>query len=275
MSSLKGKVVLITGASAGIGAALARECVTQGADVVLTARREERLQSLAEELTKSGGLALPLRCDVNEDGAIERVVQTVHETWDRQIDVVIANAGFGVEGRFQKLDVSDYKRQFETNVFGVLRTIQDTLPDLLARKGHAAIVGSVAAYAGLPGTSAYSASKSAVAMLSRVLDAELRQEGVSVTLLSPGFVASEIRQIDNQGVLHEDAKDPVPSWLVMPAEKAARQMLKAIMKRKSEQIITFHGKILRFLVRYTPWLYHLIQRRAGLQKRRPNPPESV
>src|SRR5262249_11416949 len=111
-------VVFITGASSGIGAALAREFAKPGASLVLAARRTDRLEKLASELGRNGRRAIALACDVTRDGDLERAAAAVRDAFGR-IDVVVANAGFSVVGTFERLTLDDYRRQFETNVFGV------------------------------------------------------------------------------------------------------------------------------------------------------------
>ncbi len=133
MARFAGRVVLVTGASSGIGAAVAREFARQGADVVLAARRLPRLEDLAAELRGLGRRAVAVRCDVTEDGSVDQAVARALEALGR-LDVVVANAGFVVAGPVERLTLEDYRRQFETNVFGVLRTAQAALPALRASR---------------------------------------------------------------------------------------------------------------------------------------------
>ena len=105
-------------------------------------------------------------------------------------------------------------------------------------------------------------SKFAIRALALSLGPELAPSGVSVTLISPGFIESEIRQVDNRGVHHPRAKDPLPPWLVMPAEVAARKIVSAAYRRRREAIITFHGKVLVFVQRFAPWVLTLAARRG-------------
>jgi short-subunit dehydrogenase len=184
------------------------------------------------------------------------------------LDVVIANAGFGVVGELRNLSLEDYRRQFETNVFGVLRTIYAALPELEKTKGNAVIIGSVSGWAASPGASPYSMSKFALRALANSITPELRQAAVKVTLISPGFVASNIRRVDNQGKLHANAKDAVPAWLAMSTQKAARQILRAVALGKREAIITGHGKILVALERFTPWILRAVGRRIAAARER-------
>lgn len=266
MSRFAGQVALITGASSGIGAALAREFARHGADLALLARRRDRLLALAAEIERQGRRALALTADVTADGEVERAVAATLTAFGR-IDVVVANAGFGVVGRFECLALDDYRRQFETNVFGVLRTAKASLDALRASSGRLAIVGSVAGHIATPGSSPYSMSKFAVRALSEALGHELAASGVSVTLVSPGLVESELRRVDNTGVLQPDAPESAPRWLVMPASRAARQIVGAIARRRREVVITGHGKLGVFLQRHAPWLVAGALRTFGLRSR--------
>jgi len=248
------KVALVTGASSGIGAELAWQLSRAGSNITLAARRRELLDALAQRIV-AGGNPRPLvtECDVTRDGDLERAVtQTVCEFG--KLDVIFANAGFGVIGSVKQLSVEDYRRQFETNVFGVLRSIYAALPEIEKTRGNIVIIGSVAAWTATPGTSPYSMSKFALRALANSIMPELRPLGVKVTLISPGFVDSNIRRVANDGNFHPAAKDSVPSWLVMSTEKAVRQILRAVARGKREAIITNHGKIIVAIERFAPWL---------------------
>ena len=176
MAQLQGKVAFITGASSGIGAAMARDFARRGANVVLLARRWERLEALALEVRARGRGALTIRCDVTTDGDLEAAVEKTLEKYGR-IDWVVANAGFGVAGAVHKLDLDDYRRQFETNIFGVLRTVRATREALIASRGAIAVMGSVMSYVSLAVSSPYSMSKHAVRALAASLRAEMARHG--------------------------------------------------------------------------------------------------
>jgi short-subunit dehydrogenase len=253
MARFARKVALVTGASSGIGAAVARELARQGADLALVARRLDRLEALASEIRTSGRRALALYADVTRDGDLEEAAARTRDALGG-IDLVVANAGFGVVGRFEDLTLDDYRRQLETNVFGVLRTVRATLADLKRSRGCLVIVGSVSGHVSLPGTSPYSMSKFALRAFAEALRHELRSAGVGVVLASPGLVKSELRKVDNRGVLHPAAKEHVPEWLVVPTEKCARVIVRAAARRRREVVITGHGKAAVFLQRHAPWL---------------------
>jgi len=262
----KNKSVLITGASSGIGEELARQLSQAGAHLTLAARRREILDQLAQKFSAAGcptPLAVP--ADVTHDGDIEKAVSESIRKWGK-LDVVIANAGFGVVGSFEKLSLEDYRRQFETNVFGVIRTLYAALPELKEARGNIAIIGSVAGWSATPGASPYAMSKFAVRALANSIRPELALSDVKVTLISPGFVASNIRRVDNRGTFHAGAEEPIPSWIIMPTDKACRQILRAIARGKREAIITGHGKALVAIERFVPWVLRAAGRRMAASR---------
>jgi len=257
------KAVLVTGASSGIGEELAWQLAQAGAKLTLAARRTELLDNLAQRIAGAGRLTpVVVRCDVTHDRDLQNAVAESVRQWGK-LDVVIANAGFGVVGALRNLSVEDYRRQFDTNVFGVLRTIYAALPEIEKTKGNIVIIGSVSGWAASPGASPYAMSKFAVRALANSITPELRLSGVKVTLISPGFVASNIRRVDNHGKFHAGAKEQISSWLVMPTEKAVRQMLRAVARGKREAIITGHGKLFVALERFTPWLVRAAGRKMA------------
>ncbi|HXA57208.1 MAG TPA: SDR family NAD(P)-dependent oxidoreductase [Candidatus Acidoferrum sp.] len=266
-SFFKDKSVLITGASSGIGEELALQLGTLGAKLTLAARRRDALESLAQKIAMAGyGKPLVAECDVARDGDLERTVAAAVQQWGK-LDVAIANAGFGVGGPLKKLTVDDYRRQFETNVLGVVRTILAALPQVEKTRGNLVIVGSVAGWVASSGNSPYSMSKFALRAMANSITPELRRAGVKVTLISPGFVVSNIRRVDNYGKYHSEARDSVPGWVQMSTEKCARQTLSAIARGKREKIITFHGKVLVLMERFTPWIIRELTKRFSRSSR--------
>jgi NADP-dependent 3-hydroxy acid dehydrogenase YdfG len=200
------RVLLITGASSGIGAATARHAAEAGYRVVLGARREDRLRELAEEL---GGdeRAIAVRCDVTEWEDNQALVGAALDSFGR-IDAVFANAGFGAQRGFLEESVEHWRSMVLTNVLGVALTIRSTLPHLLERgSGHYLITGSVAGRRALPG-SLYSATKWSVTAIGEALRSELRQmhdnTGIRVTLIEPGMTDTEFFDQRPKNALADD-----------------------------------------------------------------------
>lgn len=258
----QGKVVWITGASAGIGRQLAREFASRGADVAVSARRVDRLAEVVGEIEALGRRGLAVACDVTWDEEVARAVDAVVEHFGK-LDVVVVNAGFAVAGRLEHLSDADLKRQFETNVFGAMNTVRHAMPALRKTRGRLALVASVAAFVASPKQGAYTASKFALRALGLTLQQELYGTGVSCTLLHPGFVASEIAQVDNAGRFDASRADKRPARLVWPTDRAAAVMVSAIHARKREFVFTGHGKFGAWLGKHMPGLVYLLMRGSG------------
>ena len=171
-------VVWITGSSSGIGRAMAYEWARLGYKVALSSRRKELLDKVADEIRNSGGEALVIPCDIMEETAIENAVQHIIDVWGR-LDVVVANAGFGVFGSIDKLTAKDWNRQLQGNVTGLALTVKYALPYLKKNNGRIGLVGSVGAYLPNPNLGAYGASKAAVHSIGQTLQVELMGTGVS------------------------------------------------------------------------------------------------
>lgn len=265
-NSFKDKVILITGASSGIGAALAKSFAQEKAKLALLARRPNKLEAIASVCKMSNSQAVALICDVCKEKELKMAVATVQQQLGA-IDVVIANAGFGVVANVENLTLDDFQRQFETNVYGVLRTLYATLDDLKKTKGRLVIIGSASGHISIPKYAAYAMSKHAITALAETLYAELAPYGISVTLISPGFVKTEIRNINNLGVYEEGTRDPLPEWLRLDADKAAEIIIKAIRLRQRERIITVSGKLGVILNRIFPGLLPRFFRWQAMRKK--------
>jgi len=257
MTNTKENVVWITGASSGIGKAMAFEWARLGYKVVLSARRKELLEETALEIKNSGGEALVVPVDIMEEKSIENAVQIIIATWGR-LDIAVANAGFGVFGSIDKLTAKDWNRQLQGNVTGLALTVKYALPYLKQNQGRIGLVGSVGAYLPNPNVGAYGASKAAVNSIGLTLQVELKGTGVSCTTIHPGFVVSEIARVDNEGVWHPERTDPRPSNLMWPTDKAAKVMVKAIMKRRRNYVFTTHGRVFVWLQQWFPGLVRTI-----------------
>ena len=249
----EGASVWITGGGTGLGKAMALEFAREGARVAVSGRRLDRLEGAVEELRALGAEALAVACDVTDEESVEQAVDAVVAAFGG-LDVCVANAGFSVAGRIRKLRAAEWRRQFDVNVVGVAITCRAAIPHLEASGGRMALIGSVAALFPAPGLGPYSASKAAVRCLGAALSGELHGTGVTCTTIHPGFVESEIAQVDNQGRFDADREDRRPKNLMWPSDKAARVMVRAIHRRKREYVFTGHGKIGAFFGQHFPSL---------------------
>jgi NADP-dependent 3-hydroxy acid dehydrogenase YdfG len=189
---IKDKVVVITGASSGLGEATARLLSAQGASVVLGARRAERLQSLADELTRNGGKALAMTTDVTHREQVKKLVDAAVQT-DGRIDVIINNAGLMPQAPLERLKIDEWDRMIDVNIKGVLYGIAAALPHMKAqRSGHIINVSSVAGHVVRPGSAVYAATKTAVRVISEGLRQEVKPYNIRTTVISPGAVATEL-----------------------------------------------------------------------------------
>jgi NADP-dependent 3-hydroxy acid dehydrogenase YdfG len=188
---VKGAVAVVTGASSGIGEATAVALAQRGAKVVLAARRLDRLESMADRITRAGGTALAVPCDVTDDHAL-RTLRTVTEEAFGPADVLVNNAGIPGGGELDDLDYDQIRHVIEVNVLGVMFGTRAFLPGMLSRgRGHIVNVASLAGLFTVPGASVYSASKHAVVAFSESLNGSTHRRGVRVTSVNPGFVTTE------------------------------------------------------------------------------------
>jgi NADP-dependent 3-hydroxy acid dehydrogenase YdfG len=190
--NIEGKVVVITGASSGLGEATARLLSAQGASVVLGARRRDRIKSLADELTARGGKALAVTTDVTHHDQVKKLVDTAVQTYGR-IDVMINNAGLMPQSLLEHLEIDEWDRMIDVNIKGVLYGIAAALPHMQKQKaGHIINLSSVAGHKVGPGTAVYAATKYAVHALSEGLRQEVKPYNIRTTVISPGAVATEL-----------------------------------------------------------------------------------
>ncbi len=191
-NNIQGKVVVITGASSGLGEATARDLSAQGATVVLGARRADRIKSLVDELTRRGGKALAVPTDVIHSEQVKKLVDAAVQAHGR-IDVMINNAGLMPQSPLERLRIDEWDRMIDVNVKGVLYGIAAALPYMKQRKsGHIINVSSVAGHKVRAGGAVYAATKHAVLALSEGLRQEVKPYNIRTTVISPGAVATEL-----------------------------------------------------------------------------------
>ncbi|MCE5315432.1 MAG: SDR family oxidoreductase [Armatimonadota bacterium] len=226
-NNIEGKVILITGASSGLGEAAARLLSGQGATVVLAARRADRIQALAEELIRSGGKALAVTTDVVQRGQVKELVDKAIQAYGR-IDVMINNAGLMPQSPLERLKIDEWDRMIDVNIKGVLYGIAAALPYMKQQKaGHIINVSSVAGHKVVPGGVVYCATKHAVRVISEGLRMEVKPYNIRTTVISPGAVATElpdsITEPDVSENMHKYYED-----FAIPADSFARAVAFAI-----------------------------------------------
>ena len=249
---MKNKVVVITGASSGIGRALAKEFAAKGARLSLGARRTELLEQLQQELPQTEMLIV--KTDVsNEEDCRTLIDETVKHFG--QIDILINNAGISMRALFEEVDTKVIRQLMDVNFYGTVYCSKYALPYLLKTKGSLVGVISIAGYVGLPGRTGYSASKFAIRGFLDTIRIENLKRGLHVLVAAPGFTASEVRKaaLTNDG--SQQGETPRDESKMMSSEECARHIVRAIEKRKRELILTFiEGKLTVFLGKFLPSL---------------------
>jgi short-subunit dehydrogenase len=249
-ASLRGATVFLTGASSGIGRELARQLSSGGCRLALFARRRERLEELAVELKSAGGVVEVYACDVADRAqVIASFEQACAALGDP--DLAVLNAGVGGPTPANRFVAAELEHIFSVNVFGVVYALEFLLPRFLERgAGHLGVVSSIAAYRGLPGSSAYGASKAAVTNLCEGLRIELAQTGVVLTTISPGFVESEMTA---------DHTFKMP--FLWPVDRAARRIVGGLRRRQREIHFPWQMSLSFGLARALPnWLWDALVR---------------
>jgi short-subunit dehydrogenase len=237
----KEKVVLVTGASSGIGRALAVELGRRGARVGLTARRAEELMKVAGEVERAGGQAMALPADVRNAEEMKGVAGRVRERWGGT-DVLIANAGMSTTTFGARLEAGEAGDVISINVIGVVNSVAAVLPDMLARgRGHLVAISSLASYRGLPKSGAYSASKAAVSTFFESLRVDLRKSGIDVTVIHPGFIRTPM-------TAGRTKKLP----FLLEADDAACRILRAVERRARTYAFPWQLAGLVRLMRHLP-----------------------
>ncbi len=224
MGDFKGKRVWLTGASSGIGEALALELATRGAEVHLSARRADVLEALAGRIRSAGGAAFAVPCDVTDREKTLAAAKSIAEAHG-PIDIVVANAGTYVPSEpHERFDSDEYEAIMRLNYGGVLHAIEGVLPGMIARaSGHVVGVSSLVGYRGLPRAAAYGASKAAVINFLESLRFHTMSRGVDVTIVNPGFVETPLTN-----------KNDFEMPFLVPAARAARIIADGILRRRME-----------------------------------------
>ncbi len=248
---MKDKVVIITGASSGIGRALAVEVARQGAKVVAGARNKQKLDELAEELKEINENIVVLETDVTKENDCRNLVMVAVENFGG-IDVLINNAGISMRAILEETEVDVLKKLMDVNFWGMVYCTKYALPYLLKSKGSVVGVSSIAGFKGLPGRTGYSSSKFAMHGFLEVLRIENLKKGLHVLIACPGFTASNIRNTALNQKGEVQGESPRDEEKMMTAEEVAKHISKAIIKRKNTLVLTSQGKLTVCLNKFFP-----------------------
>jgi short-subunit dehydrogenase len=251
---MQNKVVVITGASSGIGLACAREFARNGAKVSLGARRIDVLLDVQKELEATGHQVLVTQADVSLEADCRQLIEATVAKFGA-IDVLVNNAGISMRALFNELDLSVMKQLMDVNFWGTVYCTKYALPYLLKSKGSVVGVSSIAGFVGLPARTGYSASKFAMHGFLETLRCENLKTGLHVLIAAPGFTASNIRKVALTANGSSQGETPRHENKMMSAEAVAVHLYKAIVKRKRTLILTFvEGKLTVFLRKWFPAL---------------------
>lgn len=255
----KDKVVIITGASSGIGEATARKFALNGSKVVLAARTESRLSEITNEINRSGGEAFYVVTDVSIEADCKRLIEITIEKYS-SIDILVNNAGLSMRASFLDADLRVLHRLMDVNFWGTVYCTKYALPYLIKSKGSLVAVSSVAGFHGLPGRTGYSASKFAIHGLMETIRIENLKNGLHVMIIAPGFTSTEIRKHALTADGHEQGESPLDEKNLMSSEYVAEWVLKGIRKKKRNKILTWYGRLTALFQRIVPtfvdWAYY-------------------
>lgn len=251
----KDKVIIVTGASSGIGLATAKLFASFDANVVMAARSFEKLEQIKAEIPNPDKV-LCVKTDVATEEDCKNLIEETVKTFGR-IDILINNAGISMRAMFIDLELDVIKRLMDTNFWGTVYCTKFALPYLLESKGSVVGVISTAGYLGLPGRTGYSASKFAIRGFLNTLRVEHRYDGLHVMVFAPGFTASNIRNVALTADGSPQGKTPRNEDKMMSSERVAQRMAYGIRFRKNEMLLTPVGKITKFftfaLPRFSEW----------------------
>jgi short-subunit dehydrogenase len=245
------RVIIITGASSGIGRACAMEFAQNGAKIILAARREDELKKVENEITQRGGEAISIKTDVKNIEDCKNLIDITVEKFGK-IDVLINNAGISMRAVFEDLDLSVIKELMDTNFYGAVYCTKFALPYLLKQKGTVIGISSISGLTPLPGRTGYSASKHAMEGFLNTLRLENIKNGLNVLIVHPGFTSSNIRNValDKNGQAQKET--PRDEEKMMTSERVAQIIAKATLKRERDLILTPQGRLVVWLHKNFP-----------------------
>lgn len=248
----KDKVIIITGASSGIGLASARLFGSYGAKVVMAARHLDRLEAEASSVSPDSEHVLCVKTDVTSEDDCRNLIEKTVAKFGR-IDILVNNAGISMRAMFKDLDLSVIHRLMDVNFWGTVNCTKFALPYLLESKGSVVGVISIAGYSALPARTGYSASKYAVRGFLDTIRIEHLYDGLNVLVFAPGYTASNVRNAALTADGSAQGETPLDEGKLMSAEECALHLAKALYRRRSQKILTALGKV-------TVWAHRLFPR---------------
>ena len=266
MMDFSSKVIIVTGASSGIGLASARLFGSLGANVVMAARSIDKLRSLSGSVAPSQKV-LCVKCDVSKEEDCRNMVQQAVDRFGG-IDILVNNAGLSMRAMFKDLELDVLHKLMDVNFWGTVNCTKYALPWLLERKGQVAGIISIAGYSALPARTGYSSSKYAIRGFLDTLRIEHFKDGLNVLVFAPGYTASNVRNAALTADGSAQGETPLDEGKLMSAEECAMHLAKALYHRRSEVILTGLGKATVLMHRLCPrlvdrWTYRYIARESG------------
>lgn len=249
----KDKVVIVTGASSGIGEAIAREFARNGSKVVLAARSEESLKTITNEIIAENCEAIYVKTDVSVEQDCKRLIEKTIEKYST-INILVNNAGVSMRASFMDVELEVLHRLMNVNFWGTVYCTKYALPYLIEQKGSLVGVSSVAGFHGLPGRTGYSASKFAIHGFLETIRIENLKKGLHVMIIAPGFTSTDIRKHALTAKGEEQGESPLDEHSLMSPEYVAKWVLKGIKKKKRNKLLTWDGRLTALFQRIVPTL---------------------
>lgn len=251
---LTNKVIIVTGASSGIGKAFATEAVKRDNYVCLAARKEEQLVKAFKELESiKPGHSMYVVADVSKEDDCKKIITKTVEKFNK-IDILVNNAGISMRALFKDLHLDVIRALMNTNFWGTVYCTKYALPYILKEKGSIVAISSIAGYAPLPARTGYSASKSAIHGFLNTLRVETMNDGIHIMIAAPGFTATNIRKTALTANGTEQGETPRNEDKMMTAEEVALHLIRGIEKRKRSVILTTQGKLTVLFTKFFPSL---------------------
>ncbi|HLG35702.1 MAG TPA: SDR family oxidoreductase [Bacteroidia bacterium] len=253
MKNFSGKVVIVTGASSGIGKACAIAFANAGADVVLASRNIDELKNIAQQISSLGVKAISISTDVSKESDCKNLIDETIKNFGR-IDILINCAGISMRALLLDVQLDVLRKVMEINFWGTVYSTKFALPYLLQSKGSVVGVSSIAGKTGLPGRTGYSSSKFAMEGFLQTVRIENLRKGLHVLVACPGFTASNIRNVALNASGEKQVESPRDENKMMQPEVVAEKILQAVIKRKRDLVLTSEGKLAVLLSKFFPSL---------------------